>query len=217
MYDPKSNVITSEIYEESKIIAEKKIKEELEEIKIEEIVKEEDIDLSIDEFEEDEEEIPLKFEKRKVAKEALEEGEDFAGVECPFCGELYDDLASHIQNCELAPDDASLDDILPSKPKKKRKNVAAAERDSKKKKFRESLLSSLRTDGGTRLHELYEIGYGIFGRDPAKFNPSIRGEINKLIREKKIAYRDSLYWISETRTSSTIQKRRVRRPRRQVR
>jgi predicted RNA-binding Zn-ribbon protein involved in translation (DUF1610 family) len=133
LYDPQSNVITSEIYEESKKIAEKKIKEELEEFKIEEIVKEEDIDLSIDEFEEDEEEIPLKFEKRKIGKEALEEGEDFVGVECPFCGEIYDDLASHIQNCEFAPDDASLDDILPSKTKKKRKRRTAKAKPAKAK------------------------------------------------------------------------------------
>ena len=122
LYDAHSNVNMSEIYEESKKIAEKKIKEELKEFEIEVVEIDEDVDLSIDEFEEDEDEIPLKFEKRKAGKEALEEGADFAiSLECPFCGESFDDLSSHIQNCEFAPDDASIEDILPSKPKKKRK------------------------------------------------------------------------------------------------
>lgn len=119
----------SDIYEESKKIAEKKIKEELKEYEIEEIEKDEDLDLSIDEFEEEEEEIPLKFEKRKAGKDALEGGEDFTNVECPFCGELFDDLESHIQNCEFAPDDASIEDVIPSKPKKKKKRkVTTAEK-----------------------------------------------------------------------------------------
>ncbi len=118
LYTPQSSGITmSEIYDESKKIAEKKIKE----FEIEDIEKDDLIDLSIDEFEEDEEEIPLKFQKRKAGKASLEDGEDFVGVECPFCGEIYDDLPSHIRTCDLAPDDASLDDIMPSKSKKKRK------------------------------------------------------------------------------------------------
>ncbi len=114
----------SEIYEESKKIAEKKIKEEkleFEKFEIEDIEKDDLIDLSIDEFEEDEVKIPLKFQKRKAGKATLEDGEDFVGVECPFCGEIYDDLPSHIRTCDLAPDDVSLDDIMPSKSKKKRK------------------------------------------------------------------------------------------------
>ena len=131
LYDPHTNVNMSEIYDESKKIAEKKIKEELREFEIKDLATDEDVDLSIDEFEEEEDEIPLKFEKRKAGKEA-EEGEVFAiNLECPFCGESFDDLASHIQNCEFAPDDASIEDILPSKPKKKRKRGASKGRPAK--------------------------------------------------------------------------------------
>jgi len=122
----------SDIYEDSKKIAEKKIREELKEYEIEELEKEEDLDLSIDEFDE-EEEIPLKFEKRKAGKEALEGGDDFTNVECPFCGELFDDLASHIQSCEFAPDDASIEDVIPSKPRKKRKRKVAKAEPKKEK------------------------------------------------------------------------------------
>ncbi len=126
IYDPsKNNRRFSELYEESKKIAEKKIKEKaikLEEFEIAEITSDEDIDLTIDEFEEEEEEVvPMKFEKRKAGKADLEDSEEFQEVECPFCGELYDDLASHIRNCEFAPDDASIEDIMPSKGKKKKK------------------------------------------------------------------------------------------------
>ena len=119
----------SEIYAESKKIAEKQIKErklELENIEIEDIDVEEDVDLTIDEFEE-EEEIQLKFEKRKVGKADVEDSDDeFAEVECPFCGELFDDLASHIRECEFAPEDVSIEEYLPSKPKKKRKKKKAS-------------------------------------------------------------------------------------------
>ncbi|MFW9877858.1 MAG: hypothetical protein ACFFG0_32650 [Candidatus Thorarchaeota archaeon] len=125
MYDPvKNNRRFSDVYEESKIIAEKKIKEKqikLEEYELAVIKGEDEIDLSIDEFEEEDEEVPLKFEKRKAGKADLEDSEEFADVECPFCGELFDDLPSHIQNCEFAPDDVSLDDILPTKKKKRKK------------------------------------------------------------------------------------------------
>lgn len=117
-----SKVNISDVFEESKKIAEKKIKEteiNIEDIKIE---REDNIDLSIDEFEE-EEEVPLKFEKRKAGKSGSDDSTDFSGVECPFCGEIYDDLASHIQNCEFAPDDASIEDLLPSKKKRKRKGA----------------------------------------------------------------------------------------------
>lgn len=134
LYNPKSNVSVSEIYAESKKIAEKQIKEkklELENIEIEDIEMEEDVDLSIDEFEEDEE-IQTKFEKRKAGKADLEEGEEeFAEVECPFCGELFDDLASHIRDCEFAPDDVDLEDYLPSRPKKKRKKKKGEAKASK--------------------------------------------------------------------------------------
>ncbi|UCC19273.1 MAG: hypothetical protein JSV62_14400 [Promethearchaeota archaeon] len=124
IYDPaKNNQRFSELYEESKKIAEKKIKEKeikLEEFEIAEITSDEDIDLSIDEFEEEEEEAPLKFEKRKAGKAELGDSEEFADTtECPFCGEFFGDLVSHIQECEFAPDDVSIEDIMPSKRKKK--------------------------------------------------------------------------------------------------
>jgi predicted RNA-binding Zn-ribbon protein involved in translation (DUF1610 family) len=129
IYEPsKNNRRFSEVYEESKKIAEKKIKEKaikLEEFEIAEITSDEEIDLTIDEFEEEEESAPLKFEKRKAGKADLEDSEEFQEVECPFCGELYDDLASHIQNCEFAPDDASIEDIMPSKGKKKKKKKSS--------------------------------------------------------------------------------------------
>lgn len=116
----------SEVYEDSKRLAEKKIKAkrlELEALEIAEIKGEEEIDLSIDEFEEEEEEVPLKFEKRKAGKAELEDTEALE-VECPYCGELFDDLATHVQNCEFAPEDASLEDVLPSKTKRKKKGGA---------------------------------------------------------------------------------------------
>ncbi|MFX1309145.1 MAG: hypothetical protein ACFE9M_06945 [Promethearchaeota archaeon] len=128
IYDPvKDNRRFSEVYDESKKIAEKRIKEreiKLEDFEIAEITSEDEIDLTIDEFEEEEEEAPLKFEKRKAGKADMEDSEEFAEVECPFCGELFDDLASHIRSCEFAPDDASIEDIVPSKPKKKRRKVS---------------------------------------------------------------------------------------------
>jgi hypothetical protein len=133
LYDPGKNTRRfSEVYEESKMIAEKKIKEKeirLEEFEIAELASDDEIDLSIDEFEEEDEEAPLKFEKRKAGKVDLEDSEELEGsTECPFCGDFFVDLASHIQDCEFAPDDASLDDILPSKTKKKRKKASASSR-----------------------------------------------------------------------------------------
>jgi uncharacterized Zn-finger protein len=126
LYDPvKNNRRFSEVFEESKSIAEKKIKEKqikLEEYELAAIKGDDEIDLSIDEFEEEDEEAPLKFEKRKAGKADLEDSEEFAEVECPFCGELFDDLPSHIQNCEFAPDDVSMDDIMPTKKKKRKKS-----------------------------------------------------------------------------------------------
>ena len=119
LYNQKSNVKIADLYEESRKQAEKKIKEK--KIALIEIKREEDIDLSIDEFEEEELELPEKFEKRKAGKGDLEEGEDFAELLCPFCDEIVDDLRSHIESCELAPDDASIEDIMPSKSKKKKR------------------------------------------------------------------------------------------------
>ena len=55
------------MYEESKKIAEKKIKEKqikLEEFELATIKGEDEVDLTIDEFDEEDEEIPLRFEKR---------------------------------------------------------------------------------------------------------------------------------------------------------
>ncbi|MFX1337326.1 MAG: hypothetical protein ACFFDK_01810 [Promethearchaeota archaeon] len=133
LYNPRSNVSISEIYAESKKTAEKQIKEKkLELAEIEDIELEEDVDLSIDEFEE-EEEIQEKFEKRKAGKADVEDGEDeFAEVECPFCGELFDDLASHLRECEFAPEDVSIDEYLPSKPKKRKKKKGSGTEKSEK-------------------------------------------------------------------------------------
>ena len=125
LYDTvKSNQKISEIYEDSKKKAEKKIKEKkiaLEDFELAEMQIEEEIDLTIDEFEEEDEEIPLKFEKRKAGKEELGEKEEYGEIECPFCGEVFEDLASHLQTCEFAPDDASIEDILPSRSKRKKR------------------------------------------------------------------------------------------------
>jgi len=115
-----------EVYDESRKLAEKKIKERkilLEEFELEEIKADDEIDLTIDEFDEEDEEISLKFEKRKAGKADLEDSEEFGELECPFCGDLFDDLASHLPTCELAPDDASIDDVLPKRTKKKRKKT----------------------------------------------------------------------------------------------
>lgn len=136
LYNPRSNVLISEIYAESKKLAEKQIKEkklELAEIEIEDVEVEEDVDLSIDEFEE-EEEIQLKFEKRKIGKAGVEDSEDeFAEVECPFCGELFDDLVSHLRECEFAPEDVNVEEYLPSKTKKKRKKKKSTTKVKKEK------------------------------------------------------------------------------------
>ena len=141
IYDPvKNNRRFSDLFEESKKNAEKKIKERkirLEEFELAAIKADEEIDLSIDEFEEADEEIPLKFEKRKAGKADLEDSEEFAEVECPFCGELFDDLPSHIQSCEFAPDDASIDDILPTRAKKKKKKKVSAKNGTGEKRTTE--------------------------------------------------------------------------------
>ena len=111
------------MFEESQKIAEQKIRErqiELEEFELAAIKSEEGIDLSIDEFEELDEDVSSKFEKRKAGKADLEDTEELQS-ECPFCGEIYGDLASHIQDCELAPEDASIEDVIPKKKKKKKK------------------------------------------------------------------------------------------------
>jgi len=116
-----TNQKISEIFQESKVKAEKLIKEkeaaELNVVEMEE--EEEEIDLSVEEFEEEEEELPDRFEKRKTGK-GIDETEDFA-VECPFCGEAFDNLAAHITECEFAPEDVDLDDYIPTRPRKTKK------------------------------------------------------------------------------------------------
>jgi len=103
----------SEVYEESRREAEKKIKEkkiELEEYELAELGHDDEMDLSLDEFEEEEEdEVPLKFEKRKAGKAESEDSEEFDEIECPFCGEIIvGDVRTHINDCEFAPEDVSL-------------------------------------------------------------------------------------------------------------
>ena len=54
--------------------------------------------------------------------------------ECPFCAELVGDLKSHLASCEFAPEDASIADIMPSKPRKgKKKSTATSGKDTKAK------------------------------------------------------------------------------------
>ncbi|MFX1498667.1 MAG: hypothetical protein ACFFBH_14175 [Promethearchaeota archaeon] len=123
IYDPvKSNRKTQEVYEDSRKSAEKKILEkqiELEDFEYKELTGEDDVDLTIDEFEEEEAEEPVKFEKRKVGKDEIGVSQEFGDLECPFCGEIVDDLRAHIPTCEFAPDDVSIEDVLPRKKKKK--------------------------------------------------------------------------------------------------
>ncbi|MBY9011777.1 MAG: hypothetical protein KGD70_05340 [Candidatus Lokiarchaeota archaeon] len=129
----------SDVFEESRKGAEKKIKEkkiELEAFELAELKGDNDLDLTIDEFEEEEdEEVTLKFEKRKLVKDEIGDSEEFTEVECPFCAELYDDLRSHLPNCEFAPEDASIEDIMPSRKKKKKaKPKTTSGTDTKEKK-----------------------------------------------------------------------------------
>jgi len=140
LYDPaKNNRRFSDVYDESQKQAEQKIKEkqiELEEFELAAIKKEEGIDLSIDEFAEADDKTPLKFEKRKAGKASLDDTEDFQSQECPFCGDFYDDLPSHVRDCDLAPDDASIEDLLPKKKKKKSsKKTETGEKSTKAKQF----------------------------------------------------------------------------------
>ena len=138
LYDPqKSNKKISEVYEESKEKAEKKKKKkkiELEDFELAEMhISEEEIDLTIDEFEEEDDEIPLKFEKRKAGKEEIGDKEEFGEIECPFCGEVHENLATHLETCEFAPDDASIEDILPSRAKRKKRKTSTKSKGTKEK------------------------------------------------------------------------------------
>ncbi len=128
-----TNKKISEVYDESKFEADKKIKEQkikLEEYELEQLKGEEEIDLSIDEFEE-QEEVITKYEKRKAGKDELE-SEELGTLECPFCGEVVNDLPEHVQTCEFAPDDVDLDDIIPKKSKKKQKRKRKSSASSSK-------------------------------------------------------------------------------------
>ena len=127
----------SEVYEESRKGAEKKIKEkkiELEAFELAELKVDNDLDLTIDEFEEEDEEVPLKFEKRKVGKDQVEDSDEFTEVECPFCGELSGDLRSHLPNCEFAPADVNIADIMPTKKKKRKPKTTVAPGEKSKEK-----------------------------------------------------------------------------------
>ena len=130
LYDPAKNTRRfSDMFEESKKIAEDKLKE----FEIISLSLDDEIDISINEFEEEDGDTPLKFEKRKAGKANLDDIDEISGnVECPFCGELFDDLKSHIANCEFAPEDASIEDILPNKKKKKKKTTQKSGTSKKK-------------------------------------------------------------------------------------
>ena len=130
LYEQTSTKIT-EVYQSSKSKAEKIIKEKAaEDLEVAEIKIDEDIDLSVEEFEE-EEEINEKFEKREPGKK-IEEAEEFTEAECPFCGELFENLAGHIMNCEFAPEDVDIKEYLPSRSKRKKKKKEPTEDKEKK-------------------------------------------------------------------------------------
>ena len=131
-----TNLRVSDVYEESRKGAEKKIKEkkiELEAFELAELAVDNELDLTIDEFEEEDEEISLKFEKRKIGKDEIDDSEEFS-LECPFCGEVFGDLRSHLPNCEFAPEDASIEDVMPSKTRKKKKKPITASGTANKEK-----------------------------------------------------------------------------------
>ena len=129
-----TNQLVSDVYVESRKGAEKKIKEkkiELEAFELAELAVESELDLTIDEFEEEDGEVSPKFEKRKAGKDQIEDSDELE-LECPFCAEIFDDLRSHLATCEFAPDDASIADIVPSKTRKK-KTTAASVKGTKEK------------------------------------------------------------------------------------
>ena len=129
-----TNQRTSDVYEESRKGAEKKIKEkkiELEAFELAELAVESELDLTIDEFEEEDEVTSRKFEKRKAGKDQIDNSDEFS-LECPFCAELVGDIRSHLAECEFAPEDASIADIMPSR-KKKKKSTATSGKGTKAK------------------------------------------------------------------------------------
>ncbi|TXT65090.1 MAG: conserved exported protein of unknown function [Promethearchaeota archaeon] len=131
----KTSTKTADVYQESKLEADKLLEqEEMEEIEIEELEEEEEIDLSVDEF--DEEEIILERYEQKRAGKSIEESEEFAEMECPFCGELFDNLAVHIRDCDFAPEDVDVEDYLPARKVKK---AGKEEEDTETKKDTDKL------------------------------------------------------------------------------
>jgi len=130
-----TNQRNSDVYEESRKGADKKIKEkkiELEAFELAELAVDSELDLSSDEFEEEDEDVSSKFEKRKVGKDEIDDSDE-STLECPFCAELFGDLRAHLPNCEFAPDDASINDIMPTKTRKKKKPTAASGKATKEK------------------------------------------------------------------------------------
>jgi hypothetical protein len=122
LYIPvKSNITIADIFTDSKKVAEEKIREREEAFALNDIDLSEDVDLTIDEFEEEDDNLPLKFEKRKAGKATNEDSEEYGDMICPFCDEIFDDATSHLTSCELAPEDATIEDILPEMKKKKKR------------------------------------------------------------------------------------------------
>lgn len=133
----KTNDRISDLYDDSRKLAEKKLKkQELDELRLKR--DEDELDLSTDEFGEEEKELPDKYEKRKLGKSEIEETDEFGGdLECPFCGEIFDDVNTHINECEFAPDDATIEDFIPESKRKKsskKKGKSTSKSSSKKKK-----------------------------------------------------------------------------------
>jgi hypothetical protein len=84
----------SDVYEKSRKGAEKKIKEkkiELKAFELAELAVESELDLSIDEFEEEDDEVSLKFEKRKAGKDDLSDS--------------FIRLGRHLTSCPQRPKD----------------------------------------------------------------------------------------------------------------
>jgi len=76
--------------------------------------------------------LPKRFEKRKAGKGETEDSDEFGDMICPFCDEIFDDPVAHLASCELAPEDATIEDIIPErKKKKKRKKRSSSSKSSK--------------------------------------------------------------------------------------
>jgi len=112
LYEPNSSIAIYEVYKKSKKIAEKKVPI-VKEIKIEELEIEliEDIDLDVSEFLEDEDEEleVIKYKKRSKGTTKVSK-KDYGDLtsECPYCGEFFENLSSHMATCEFAPSEKGL-------------------------------------------------------------------------------------------------------------